>query len=365
MPVIRAIEGTTERPAPGDLAWTGELWVVLDDAGPHAWVNEPAGDGHHGARVWSLADGRRRLVGLRVHDAAHVEDLDDVDWRSLRGIEFEVWTDELAGLLARIDPARCAVHFAGWIHADDLPSLPVGIRYLDLGPVRVRDGARLDQLRELRFLRLQGKEITSLDWVREMPELRWLELDGAKVSDLRPLGGHAKLRAVHLSSTPVQRLPAMPLPSLEHATAYACGCPADEVERFQMLHPSARLELSSGAMLRAALRGAAKVCIRRDATCCPLPTATVLFETGRDAEVAELIDLLRTDDSYTPPYAVPGCEQHVLAFLDRDGATLLEVGLFGADMLRCGRLWTKPIRLAAGVEAPLRQWLTQRGIELF
>src|SRR5690606_37289830 len=101
VPVIRAIEGTTERPAPGDLAWTGELWVVLDDAGPHAWVNEPAGDGHHGARVWSLADGRRRLVGLRVHDAAHVEDLDDVDWRSLRGIEFEVWTDELAGLLAR------------------------------------------------------------------------------------------------------------------------------------------------------------------------------------------------------------------------------------------------------------------------
>lgn len=361
-PSFTAVEGTPGSPREGDLLSIGGGDMVLDAPGAYHFETDPAHREAYDRRLWRVDGGTRRLVAMALERSDRALDLTAGDWATLRGLEFQGWDAAMAPCLLRVDAARCLLSFTPMARFPELPPLPRALRYLDLHWAEGAGFVGVQELTDLRLLRVPAKTtIATVDFAARLTALRYLDLEGTAVRDLTPLGGHPSLRTVLAPCTPIERLPDRGMTALRQLVAYASGCPEVEAARFAALVPAARVVVTCRAMLLEAVAGAVRLRIRTGSTCHPSPEDREVHVTERAEEIAQLLELLRPEEDYSPGWVVPGCGQFTLEFQDARGRLLLEVGLLGTGCVRSGRIWNTPVMLAHAVCEPLREWLRARG----
>lgn len=351
-----AVEGPRGRPSPGDVAWVGGFEFVLDAPGRAQLVHRE----HDVHRIDGESD---TCIGLFVRAPERFLSLSRDDLQQLRSIEFSHWLPEFAAQLAKADLERCFVRFTMFAALQDLTELPVGLRYLDVQHCGVQNLDGIERLRELRFLRVPGKEtVKSIAPIAPLRKLRYLELDMTGVRDLTPLDGHPTLRGLQAAHAPLELLPRRQLPALVDLIAFDSGCPSTEVARFQALQPQTWIATTRRTVLLDRVRGTVRVRLRTGSTCHPSDDDRELASIDDPAQIAALIGLLHLREEHAPYRWVRTCEEHTLEFFAADGRQLVELGVFDAGMLRSFRIWgLAPATVATEARAALRAWLAKRG----
>ena len=370
-----AIEGAGDHPAAGDLLTWPEL--VLDDASSQTFVRR-------GERTYRVEGTSERLVAIEVDAPDELRSMSDETIGGLRAIRFDRWQPAMAAELERVDVRRCLLSFGPLSDALELTSLPAATRYLDMHYAEPVEPAGFARFAEMRYLVVPDEPWSDpegppppppardgpegsipLDWVCHLPELRWLDVLGVG-HDLRPLGGHAKLRHVSASHCRIGHLPTRPMPSLVAFVLSFSDCPDGELQRMRRMHPTARILRTPGEVLRERVCGAAGLLLRTGSSCHPKPTDRVVYRTDDPAEIDALLERLQSRQGYAPVYMVPGCDSGVMVFLDERGEVLAEVGMLGAQSLRCYQTWSLMPAFLDSKErgADLRAWLSARGLEI-
>lgn len=344
-----------QQPQAGDIAWACYGYVRLGPGGDYQLER----DEH---RYWRRHDdGRRTLFRLDFHSSEEDLALTKQQWSTLRGLTVSRWSPELEKRLTWLNPERCFVRFGPLGDLPSIANLPVGLRYLDLSYSDLEDLAGLEQMQELRWLCLPAeKTITSVEAIAALPRLQHLNASGTQVRDLSPLGGHPHLREVIANSTPIETLPHQRLPQLERLRATASGCSQAEANAMRRHNPDANISVTSQKCLLDATRSATGLRIRTGSTCHPGANDRQVFATDDANEVRELLDLFVMVERYSGHYMVPGCGQFSIAFDNKDGQQLLEIGLLGPGLMRASGVLHQPTSMADS--GPLAAWLAARGV---
>ncbi len=95
--------------------------------------------------------------------------------------------------------------------------------------------------RRLQFVDLAGTRVQELAPLALAGELRHLALADTRVTDLSPLNGLAELEVLDVSSTPLEAIPELSLPSLRSLDLDGCPVSGASVEAFAARHPECQI----------------------------------------------------------------------------------------------------------------------------
>ncbi len=213
------LEGTPEKPAPGDLFEIADLWMVLGQEKNQAyhllsreegvlWVEGPGGRRRAAAaRVrWEFTNEKDENRQRKRKLVNPLQNLPPEDIGELRGIELDAWTDDVARSLKSLNPRQACV----MLHGDavvgakrEFPPLPSGLRHLMVREnnnfAGIQDYQPIRELKELRFLSLNAM-VGAFDcnFIREAKGITHLTLRPRTITNVEALGDLAELRDLDL-----------------------------------------------------------------------------------------------------------------------------------------------------------------------
>jgi len=222
LPRIVSLHGDSEHPRPGDLIAIDELLLTL---GPerdcHFLIESEKDDPFHFSKVFlRLADGRRRVVGVRVYYANPMErkppivdplgGLSADESRGLWGVHLDAWSKELAREVQRLDLGRTCIAVASDVREPNgektaFPRLPRDLHYLaaegwgDDNPFGNDDVLR--RFTQLRFLSISGSPSTTFDarWLTKCRQLCRLDLTNHMIEHAEALSQLDQIECLNLS----------------------------------------------------------------------------------------------------------------------------------------------------------------------
>ncbi|WP_395750709.1 hypothetical protein [Prosthecobacter sp.] len=273
--------------------------------------------------------------------------MNDAALKALRGVSIDVWSDDVAKQVEKLDLEHVCIRLQAWSLHECLPPLPKGVRTLILhsgGGWGCEDMSGFRRLQKLRLLELRntmpGKfdfdvlkgmplEYLSLPWVDEPSHLevlatfdklktlsanncsflgdgRWIAQltnlrtlyashaqplpDKEPVAlDLAALAGLQKLREIHAQSTPVKSLPSTPMPALARVSLLLSNAPTEAMDALARANPQAVISRSMNAQLSAQLAKADRILVRTGGVCHRRADNEKVIVESRDAAlIAEL-----------------------------------------------------------------------------
>jgi len=417
-PHVYSLEGTPDEPRAGDLIEVDDVLITIGPPGTYRFSTTPWDEGR---LLLVEEDGTTRVIGIRVpygYDGEQgspgnpLEQLSDSELAGVWGITLRDWDAGMVEKLAAVDAERCCVTIDDkpvTIQEDASPPLPDNLRYLrvsglsrlarehtavlrrmtslkffDLrGVGRPMDISLIEANADLRYLDLDGYEVTGAEslrrfrrlrylglgycegfheigFVKEMPALRRLYIHGTEVTDLSPLAGHPSLERVIAANSPVSRLPKAPVPALR--TLHIIGTKVSDrtARRFRKANPECRVLHGYVATLEEALAGVTRISVRRGGlgrdAAAEEPT---LFEENDPAAVGRVIEHITIDEEQSGIRC--GCRGGPTFVFHVDKERTVELSFHHGQHLRW-RQWPGDGVLTPESGLFLSKWLADHGI---
>lgn len=425
---IRVMTTEGPEPVPGDVAKVGEYYLCLEE--PGAYDFETRGDG---ALLRVMPDGKKIVVACTVEMASEnngvkqpatnpLASMSDAEFKALRGVSLERWTNGMNVLLTKLDLAKTCLLVRGEAldrESVKLRSFPDATSHLILesgGTSRCSDFSSLHALKRLRFLRLDRlmietfdfKGITdlplehlSLPWVREirnlesltalkqlktlhasrcgylgdasflsqLPELRQFYGDNAfglwgetpAAFDLRGLAALPKLVSFDVGNSLVKHLPQVTLPALKKASIMWTQAPGEEVEVFLKANPQAVIASSVNAELAATLRTVTRLRVRSGGVRLRVGALAKTYYDSTDEEVIRTVaSHLKVEESKGTRSC--NCQENLTLEFYEDERSLAIAELHPGHALRWrDSIWPDVGRLTPESVTYLADWLAKQG----
>lgn len=417
--------GKEDDPKPGDLVWSGECYIPLEEPGTYSFSTEEKED--EPWRLYREVNGTRVLIGVKLNKTSSskgrnsewlihndLKTLTPEQLKKLRYIGLEHWDDDVAAQIKHIDAAKVFINLRAFISdfpGKRLPVLPAELGYLtvnesssnalqdvtslgelknlkflaiDLMSEHPVDAKNLKDARGLRILRLNANltspealeglvnlqvfrlgysaKIDTVAFAANMKALRSIVLPKQPVKSLEPLGGLPELAEVYAADCEVDKLPEVAIPKLKSITLFGTRLSAASVAAFRKLHPKAQVRFDLNESLQETLAPATVLRIRSGGTCHRNPAEEkVLYEEKDAAVVKSFATQLRIEPDQSGFHCMC-CGEPTFEFY-RDAEMVAMIGFHHGQSLRWVGGWPGDGMLTKECRTFLVDFLAEHGVK--
>lgn len=418
--------------SPGDVVYIGDIPLCLDEPGVYDFQLKEG-------KVWRLMKDRQPMVvgcevSFEYDESLPVETrydtkpkvinplsgMDDASLKKLRGVSVDIWSDEIAKQLERLDVSHVCLRLQSQAIRDRVPAVPEDVRTLIIdsgGGWGCKEMTAFSRLKKLRFLDLDDamppefdfavlkgipleylglprtdqplnagvlgtfKELKTLvangcsfmgdgRWLAGLTSLRTLyasHLQPASIEtlpsplDLAVLAGLTQLESFHVQSSPVKSLPSTPMPALKRVSLLLSNAPKEAVDAFAKANPQTAISRSMNAQLADKLAKADRVVVRTGGVCHRQESKEKPIHESRDREViTELAAHFTVAESDSGGHCMC-CGNPTFEFYDKDTRVAMIAFHHGRSIRWADGSWPGDGMLTDQSSAYLVEWLAKHG----